>query len=463
MFRIRLSESAMPTGSKDPDVLLAWLLDSMGLVRRKSEGMSIDDEQGALHRLIRETLLSEPLKGWDTKSLGDVSGLSQTGMHHQLVKLRESGLVAAETEGRWHIHVLRGGSISAAVDLVSVQARAILDLRLSEVAERVTESDDRMVIPSEDGGGGFQIEIAEPGATMEGEDRLDALMRDLGLNGERGKHNDRLARQLFEQISSSRRAMTLLALADKTGDSRSRVQRTVERMRAAGIAERVTESDDRMVIPSEDGRGGFQIEIAEPGATVEGEDRLDALMRDLGLNGERGKHNDRLARQLFEEISSSGRATTLLALADKTGDSRSRVQRAVERMRAAGIAERVPMLDRIAQDVYAGLMRQHDARGEEWLMTRGGLGRLDESVSKSLIAGVRKKSLNIEKVQDILAPVPLDAQRVLLNTLGGRMPYGIRISGRDGAAVKERVMRQADRTLRRLRTVAQRLDESLAS
>ena len=58
MFRIRLSESAMPTGSKDPDVLLAWLLDSMGLVRRKSEGMSIDDEQGALHRLMRETLLS---------------------------------------------------------------------------------------------------------------------------------------------------------------------------------------------------------------------------------------------------------------------------------------------------------------------------------------------------------------------------------------------------------------------
>ena len=361
MFRIRLSESAMPTGSKDPDVLLAWLLDSMGLVRRKAEGMSIDDEQGALHRLMRETLLSEPLKGWDTKSLGDVSGLSQTGMHHQLVKLRESGLVAAETEGRWHIHVLRGGSMSSAVNLVSVQARAILDLRLSEVAERVTES------------------------------------------------------------------------------------------------------DVRMVIPSEDGDGGFQIEIAEPGATVEGEDRLDALMRDLGLNGKRGKHSDRLARQLFEEISSSGQATTLLALADKTGDSRSRVQRAVERMRAAGIAERVPMLDRIAQDVYAGLMRQHDARGEEWLMTRGGLGRLDESVSKSLISGIRKKSRTIEKVQDILAPVPLDTQRVLLNTLGGRMPYGIRISGKDGAAVKERVMRQADRTLRRLRTVAQRLDESLAS
>ena len=160
-------------------------------------------------------------------------------------------------------------------------------------------------------------------------------------------------------------------------------------------------------------------------------------------------------------MASSGRAVTLLALAGKCGDSRARVQRSVERMRAAGIVERVPMLDRIAQDVYGGLMRQHDARGEEWLMTRGGVGRLDDSVSKVLISGVKKKSLNIEKVQKILGPVPLGSQKILLNTLGGRMPYGVRIAGRDGAAVKERVMRRADRTLRRMRTVAQRLDEAL--
>ena len=94
-------------------------------------------------------------------------------------------------------------------------------------------------------------------------------------------------------------------------------------------------------------------------------------------------------------------------------------------------------------------------------MTRGGLGRLDESVSKSLIAGVRKKSLDSDKVQSILEQVDLDAQRILLNTLGGRMPYGIRIAGRDGVAVREGVMRRVERTLRRMRTVAQRLDEAL--
>ena len=132
-------------------------------------------------------------------------------------------------------------------------------------------------------------------------------------------------------------------------------------------------------------------------------------------------------------------------------------------MRSAGIVERVPMMDRIAQDVYLGVMRQHDARGADWLMTRGGLGRLEEGVSRKLINGAKKSSLSIEKVQSILEPVSLDAQRVLLNTLGGRMPYGFRIAGRNGEEISERVMRNADRTLRRLQTVAGRLDEALSN
>ena len=65
-------------------------------------------------------------------------------------------------------------------------------------------------------------------------------------------------------------------------------------------------------------------------------------------------------------------------------------------------------------------------------------------------------------MQEILKPVDIETQRILLNTLGGRMPYGIRIAGKDGATVREGVMRKAERTLRRMRTVAQRLDDSLA-
>ena len=359
MFRVRLVEAPMPTGSRDPDVLLAWLLDSMGLVRRKSDGFSVDDDQGALHRMLSQTFMAEPLKGWDAKSISDVSGLSQTGVHHQLVKLRESGLVSTQTDDRWHVYVLRGGSMSASMELISAQAKVILDQRLGTLSSYISESEERMVVPCEE-----------------------------------------------EEY-------------------------------------------------------GFRIEVAEPRALVEGEDSLDALVRELGLNGERAKQGDELSRKLLEELSGSGNAVSLLALSEKFGESRSRVQRSIERMRVAGIVERVPMLERLAQDIYAGLMRQSDARGEDWLMTRGGLGRLDESVSKSLITGVRKKSLDSDRVQEILKPVDIDAQRILLNTLGGRMPYGIRIAGKDAGAVREGVMRKAERTLRRMRTVAQRLDDAL--
>ena len=87
------------------------------------------------------------------------------------------------------------------------------------------------------------------------------------------------------------------------------------------------------------------------------------------------------------------------------------------------------MPDRVTQDIFSALMRQHDARGEEWLMTRGGLGRLDEGVSRKLIEGAKGGSLDTEGVRTILKEVPFDSQRVLLNTLGGRMPIGLRVSG----------------------------------
>ena len=97
-----------------------------------------------------------------------------------------------------------------------------------------------------------------------------------------------------------------------------------------------------------------------------------------------------------------------------------------------------------------------------WLRVGGGLGRLDEDISSALLKGARNNKLSIEKVEEILATVSIDSQRLLLNTLGGRMPYGYRIAGADGADVAERVMTNIDRTLRRWKTVAQRLDEAMA-
>ena len=350
----------MPTGSKDPDVLLAWRLDSLGLVISRPDGATVDDVQGAIHRMVRHTLLEEPLKGWDNSAISEFSGLSQTGVHNQMHKLREVGLISSRLQGRWHVNVLRGGSMASAVELIAVQTRTIAMMRLAEFSEVISDSESRM-------------------------------------------------QEVGEEESQS-----------------------------------------------------FRIDIAEPGPTPEDSDRLDCLLADFGITGDRLKKGDRVTRKVFDELAASERPLTLQTLTDRTGETRSRSQRVVERLRQAGIVDRVAMRDRIAMDVYTGLLRQYTARGEDWLMGRGGLGRLDENISSALIKGVRKDKLSIEKVEEILSEVSIDSQRLLLNTLGGRMPYGYRIAGRNGEDVAERVMTNIDRTLRRLRTVAQRLDNSLS-
>jgi hypothetical protein len=60
-----------------------------------------------------------------------------------------------------------------------------------------------------------------------------------------------------------------------------------------------------------------------------------------------------------------------------------------------------------------------------------------------------------------LKDVSLEKQKLLLNTLGGRMPYGFRMAGRNGDDITERVLSRLDRTIRRLKTVSSRVDDSL--
>ena len=360
MFSLRLVQLPMPTGSSDPDVLLDWLLESMGLVRRRQDGSSGEPHSSALHRMMRSAFLMDPLKGWDSRELGDETGLSNTGVHHQISKLRECGLVSAHVDGKWHRHVLRGGSIITATRLVGSEAKSVLSVRLSELYTVVKTSETRMEADSEEADSAFSIRIAE------------------------------------------------------------------NRPRTEGIS------------------------------------AMDELASDLGLAGDGPREGGNLAGRILSELGSRDHPVTLLALSESLSESRGRVNTVVDRMRSSGIAERVPMIDRIPQDVFSGLMRQHDARGEEWLMTKGGLGRLDERVSKSLVEGASKGSLDIDSVTEILEPVALQDQRVLLNTLGGRMPLGVRLTGPDYGSVSQRVSKLADRTIRRIETVAERLDASLS-
>ena len=217
MFSLRIVELPMPTGSRDTGVLLDWILDSMGLVRRSG-----GDESGALHRIMREAFLTEPLRGWDSKELGDQTGLSNTGIHHQMVKLRECGLVAAQVDGKWHRHVLRGGSMAAAISLVEAQAVTVLRLRASELSEMVEVSETRMAIEAEEEETPFSIRISEPGP-VESNGRASALVCDLGLAGDSQRPGSELARDILHQFCSSHQPITLLALSERMSESRGRV------------------------------------------------------------------------------------------------------------------------------------------------------------------------------------------------------------------------------------------------
>ena len=57
MFVLRLQEHPVPVGSEDPDVLLAWILDSMGLVRRRNYADGVDETRGSIHALMSVQLL----------------------------------------------------------------------------------------------------------------------------------------------------------------------------------------------------------------------------------------------------------------------------------------------------------------------------------------------------------------------------------------------------------------------
>lgn len=69
--------------------------------------------------------------------------------------------------------------------------------------------------------------------------------------------------------------------------------------------------------------------------------------------------------------------------------------------------------------------------------------------------------MTINKIEKMLEEVSIDSQKILLNTLGGRLPYGFRIAGKDGEDLEMLIMTKVERVLRRLNTVAERLEKSL--
>ena len=99
MIRVRLVETALPAGSRDPHVLISWILDSLGLVRSRGDSKSAAERLGGINKIMSQCFMADPKSGWTAAEISDVTGISSTGVHHQLVKLSDSGLLSSRSIG----------------------------------------------------------------------------------------------------------------------------------------------------------------------------------------------------------------------------------------------------------------------------------------------------------------------------------------------------------------------------
>jgi hypothetical protein len=358
MLRLRLEQHPAPTGKKDADMLLAWLLDTLGLVRRRNDADSTDATQRPLHRLMRDHLVKEPMKGVDAKTLAEQLGISMTALHHHLKGLQSVRIVASEIgENGWQMHHLRCGSLSAAIDLLHLEVRGILSLRLAPLSQWQTGS-----------------------VTQEGDSDVD--VQDLKLR------------------------------------------------------------------------------ICEPRPLQGKEDEIDAFLNDFGLRGERPreKSGKDLTRLIFEKMLSANHPISLDEAVAEWGATRPRLARTFDRFRAAGLAERVLRHDRLSVILWDGLSTQYSRRGEQWLLTKGGLSRLDKKVVKQVTKSLREDKFDSQRCAELFSSVSIEKQRLAINLLGGRLPYGYRLSGSSGEDVARQVSQKVESVFSRLKRVTSIID-----
>tara|TARA_B100001778_G_scaffold326861_1_gene324080 strand:- start:781 stop:1110 length:330 start_codon:yes stop_codon:yes gene_type:complete len=108
------------------------------------------------------------------------------------------------------------------------------------------------------------------------------------------------------------------------------------------------------------------------------------------------------------------------------------------------------------------LQTQHLRRGNDWLLQKGGLIRqLGEKEANILIRKVGTNEFKILDVENSLKKITHEESMLLLNLLGGRLSFGYQWSGLDYSEIMMSVKDKADRTLRRIRRVAELLQKEL--
>jgi hypothetical protein len=94
------------------------------------------------------------------------------------------------------------------------------------------------------------------------------------------------------------------------------------------------------------------------------------------------------------------------------------------------------------------------------MLKKGGFQRLLNTKQQSaLLSKLKKGKLTVEDVESALKAVGPSEQMLLLNLLGGRLPLGHRMAGEAPGDVARRVSERLDRVLRRMRRVADLVEQ----
>ena len=254
MFSLRLEELPLPTGNRETSMLLDWICESLCLVRKRSDGFSVDNSQITISRLMREFFLENPNKGHTIAEMTDSLGISAATLHHHLSRLQTSRLVSCTSENTdgGRVYFLRGGSLLKTVELLSSEAKQIFSIRMEQLSEWYESIDggrekiDGLEIIDDLP---LRIWIKEPIPLAEKNnyDEKTLWMADLGLLGDRPGRmmsDDSVPRLIFDKLITSKTPLSIdEILAEYPDAKRSKIQRTLECFRSSGIIERIPRLD----------------------------------------------------------------------------------------------------------------------------------------------------------------------------------------------------------------------------
>ena len=174
----------------------------------------------------------------------------------------------------------------------------------------------------------------------------------------------------------------------------------------------------------------FSLGLVEHRPVLEGgqEHILPGWMNDFGLLGERpGKELEptSLSVRLFSTLLHRNLPLSLDEAAELHDGPKARVGRILDRFRASGMVERIPRTDRLNTALWTAMTTQHQRRGEDWMLKKGGFQRLlSQPQQGALLKALAKGTLSVDGVASELNGVE-PASKCCCSTCWGPTSNGV--------------------------------------